>query len=149
MANRKHKAKKRVGHYCWCCGRHRPNEQFSGKNHPRHLCKECARLGSEELAYRQGIRNIDQCLNWDGFVRRKQRNTFERFLTHANPRIRKYAEDANAYSDRMRQEHREELLEEEAEAERWYAECDVAAEHLEEAGNSVWVDAAEDEEIPF
>src|SRR4051794_2244991 len=29
------------------CGRDRPNEAFSGKNHARHLCRECARLPAE------------------------------------------------------------------------------------------------------
>lgn len=45
--NRK-KMKKRRGHYCYLCGRHRPNEAFSGKGHARHLCKECARRPREE-----------------------------------------------------------------------------------------------------
>ena len=44
------KKRKRQGHYCWSCDRHRANEKFSGKNHPRHLCKDCARLGKEVLA---------------------------------------------------------------------------------------------------
>jgi hypothetical protein len=33
----------------------RPNERFSGRGHARHLCKECAKLGQEELAYRQAV----------------------------------------------------------------------------------------------
>jgi len=42
------KRKQRRGRYCYLCGRHRPNEAFSGKGHARHLCKECARLPREE-----------------------------------------------------------------------------------------------------
>ena len=38
----------------------RANEKFSGKGHARHLCKDCARLGKEELAYRQAIRNMER-----------------------------------------------------------------------------------------
>ena len=34
---------KRSGHYCWMCGRMRPNEAFSGKGHSQHLCKQCVR----------------------------------------------------------------------------------------------------------
>ena len=33
--------KKRRGHYCWACGRTRPNEKFSGRGHRDHICKEC------------------------------------------------------------------------------------------------------------
>jgi hypothetical protein len=33
---------KRRGHFCWMCGRVRPNEKFSGSGHRDHVCKECA-----------------------------------------------------------------------------------------------------------
>jgi hypothetical protein len=49
--------KKRRGHFCWCCGRVRPNEAFSGRGHARHLCKECSRLGAAEIVLRQQARN--------------------------------------------------------------------------------------------
>ena len=48
----------------------RANERFSGRGHAHHLCKDCAKLGKEELAYRQEIRNIDRLLDWDGLIRR-------------------------------------------------------------------------------
>src|SRR5580692_6802997 len=81
------------GHFCWCCGRMRPNERFSGGGHTRHVCKECHRLGSEELTYRQAVRNIDRMLTWEtGRVKRKHRNNFARFLHHPNERVRRYAE---------------------------------------------------------
>jgi hypothetical protein len=47
---------KRRGQFCWCCGRRRPNERFSGAGHARHLCKDCQKLGAEELTYRQAVR---------------------------------------------------------------------------------------------
>lgn len=37
-----------MGHYCRICGRQRPNENFSGKGHKIHVCKECARKPKEE-----------------------------------------------------------------------------------------------------
>ena len=37
-----------MGHYCRICGRHQPNEKFSGKGHRIHVCKECARLPRQE-----------------------------------------------------------------------------------------------------
>lgn len=92
-------------HYCWTCGRARPNEQFSGRGHRRHVCKECDKLGPEELAYRQEARNIDRCLDF-GKVRRGQRKTFERYLGHSNLRVRAYAlqikRDIEAYARVLR-----------------------------------------------
>jgi hypothetical protein len=93
----------RRGHYCWCCGAARSNEAFSGHGHSRHVCKECSKLGSEELAYRQEVRNIERLLDWDGRVRRKTRKPFERYLSHANPRIRAYAVEVAARDARERE----------------------------------------------
>lgn len=37
------KKKKKQGHFCWMCRRHRANEKFSGKGHRQHVCKDCNR----------------------------------------------------------------------------------------------------------
>ncbi len=37
-----------MGQYCKICGRERPNEQFSGKGHRKHVCKQCARMPKEQ-----------------------------------------------------------------------------------------------------
>lgn len=161
MAKRK-KGKKRVGHYCWCCDCYRSNERFSGKNHGRHLCRECAKLGPEELAYRQGVRNIDRLMYAYGFVGRKKRHIFERYLHHPNPRIRQYAQDAKAYGDRERQAFREAMLADEAAWERWCEEHGRAGDCPEEPEEVVSVIEvgsdeqgiaqycnAEDDDIPF
>ena len=88
---------KRRGHFCWCCGRMRPNERFSGGGHARHLCKDCHKLGDQELAYRQAVREIERMIQWEtGRVKRKQRSSFARFLRHPNERIRRYAESVAA-----------------------------------------------------
>jgi hypothetical protein len=88
--------KKGRGHFCWCCGGMRPNEAFSGGGHARHLCKECSKLGAEELAYRQEVRNIDRLLDGDGLIRRKTRKPFQRYRSHPNPRVRAYAAEVAA-----------------------------------------------------
>ena len=44
------------------------------------------------MAYRQAVRNVDKCLNFGGGMRRNQRTAFDRFLSHANLRVREYAE---------------------------------------------------------
>jgi hypothetical protein len=85
--------KRRSGHYCWACDRMKANEKFSGRNHARHLCKDCARLGKEELDYRQAIRNMEQSVTWEGFIRRKRREQFRKYLGHYNERVRAYAHE--------------------------------------------------------
>jgi len=75
----------------------RANERFSGAGHARHLCKDCQKLGADELAYRQAVRDIDRMVQWEtGRIKRKQRANFDRFLRHPNERVRRYAEDVLA-----------------------------------------------------
>jgi hypothetical protein len=99
--------KKLPGHYCWCCGRRRPNERFSGRGHRQHVCEECLKLGKEELAYRQHVWNIDRLLTWDGMVLPKQRATFERYLSHPDARVREYANRVKGHNEQRRRERRE------------------------------------------
>ena len=78
----------------------KPNERFSGGGHARHLCKDCHKLGPDELAYQQAVRNIDRMIQWEtGRVKRKQRNNFAPFLRHPNERIRRYAEGVAARNE--------------------------------------------------
>ena len=53
------KRRKRRGHFCWSCERVLPNERFSGRGHARHVCRQCQKLGKEELAYRSARRDIE------------------------------------------------------------------------------------------
>ena len=85
--SRKKRKRKQPGHFCWACGRRRPNEKFSGRGHARHVCRECAKLGAEELAYRQALRNLERCMTWEGIIPRKRRKSFEEFLDHKDRRI--------------------------------------------------------------
>lgn len=156
MSNKKKKkTPKRRGHYCWSCGRSRPNEEFSGKGHRRHLCRDCARLGSEELAYRQAVSDIGRCLCDDGRIRRKQRKTFEQFLHHENPRIRALAVEVQE-EDRLARASWEEIerLEEE-----WAAALIAEEDGWPEGDEPIDIDSARhgaashghhrDDEIPF
>ena len=92
MSRGKNRKSKQPGHYCWACDRRRPNEKFSGRGHARHLCKDCAKLASEELAYRQACRNLERCVTWEGIIPRKRRKSFQGFLNDDDPRIREMAE---------------------------------------------------------
>lgn len=86
------KRKGSPGHYCWVCERCRPNEKFSGKGHRRHVCKDCAKLGPDGLAYRRSVLALERCVTREGFIPRRQRASFERFLQHDDLRIRAMAE---------------------------------------------------------
>ena len=136
--------KRQSGHYCWSCDRRQANEKFSGKGHARHLCKDCARLGKEELAYRQTMRDLDRLLNWNGHIPRRNREQFRNYLNHKDERIRAYAcqiETAGAWAVAERRLDRdlEEFLSELA-AEEGIAALDI---DLSPALDSY------DDEIPF
>ncbi len=83
-----------------------PNEKFSGKGHARHLCKQCAKLGTEELAYRQAICDLERCFTCEGIIPRKRRKSFERFLQHDDERIRIEAEKMQCVDRYERQQMR-------------------------------------------
>jgi len=56
------------------------------------------------------VRDIDRLLDWNGVVRRKQRKSFERFLSHPDERVRRYAEEVAAEDARVREAFRREAL---------------------------------------
>ena len=87
----KKQKRKRQGHYCWSCNGYLANEKFSGKGHSRHLCRNCQKLGKDELGYREALNNLGRCVGFDGIISRRRRKQFEPFLAHADPRIRKLA----------------------------------------------------------
>ena len=91
-----------MGHYCWCCDRHRANERFTGRGHRDHICRDCQRLPEEERQLRQAIRNINRCISYEGFIRRKHRQTFDEYLEDSRDQVRDYAEQCL-------QQHREEV----------------------------------------
>jgi len=109
-------SRKKSGHFCWCCRRLRPNEKFSGGNHPRHLCRECARLPAEEREYRQGERDIERLLHDGLYVPRRRRAQFNRFLEHPNARVRDLARWILAEQRRDAEERRRLRDEDEARA---------------------------------
>jgi hypothetical protein len=113
---------KRRGHFCWCCGRSRPNEKFSGSGHRIHLCKDCQKLGAEEIAFRQHQRDINRLLDWEGRIKRKTMHVFQGYLNHTNERVRAYAEEIRNHNEQLRQEAREMPLTEQEDEERIPAE---------------------------
>jgi hypothetical protein len=102
MSRRKKQKRNLPGHYCWACGRRRPNEKFSGRGHALQICRDCGKLGPEELAYRQECRNLEGCMTWEGIIPRERRKSFGRFLNHADRRIRALAEQMQAQDQATR-----------------------------------------------
>jgi hypothetical protein len=91
--------KKLPGRWCWCCGGRSSNEGFSRK---LRVCHRCAKLGREEIAYLQHVRDIDRLLTFRGRVKKHQEKTFARYLAHPDPRVRAYAEERRAEPVRER-----------------------------------------------
>ncbi len=94
------------------------NEKFSGRGHARHLCRDCATLGKAELNYRQAVRNLERNVTIEGIIGRKCCKSFEKFLSHPDERIRKYAEHlaaedvkARAFLRKLEREWEEDELE--------------------------------------
>jgi hypothetical protein len=147
------KRKKKRGHFCWCCGRIRPNEKFSGSGHARHLCRDCSRLGKAVLDYRQDIRNLERHVTWESIIGRKRRKSFEKFLSHPDERIRKYAEQLAADDVRARALQRESNREwEETELEGCEIEPEYPYEDEEGDNMRMQPPATEDpgdDDIPF
>ena len=106
MSKKKGKSKRR-GHFCWSCHRIRANEKFSGAGHKRHLCRDCSKLGAAELNYRSEVNNLERCMTWEGFIRRKRRKSFQHFLTHNDPRIRDLAIEMQKEDELNRQLERD------------------------------------------
>ena len=93
MARKRTSGPKRAGTFCWSCGFNRPNEAFSGSGRTQHLCRDCQKLGADELVFRQAERDIEQLLRWDlPIIPRRKHQAFERFLQHSDERVRRYAE---------------------------------------------------------
>lgn len=97
---------KKSGRFCWCCQRMRPNERFSGRNHPRHLCRDCARLPAGERQYRQAALSIERLLHDGLYIPRRKRAQFDRFLAHPNARVRELARRILADLERDAEEWR-------------------------------------------
>ena len=125
----------------------RANEGFSRK---RGVCRHCSKLGSAEIAFGQHARDIDRLLTFDGLVRRTHQSAFEKYLVHADSRVRAYAVRVKQRDEVRRQELRAmwaEIQAEEAAYEESMLEVDAEADVCE--GDQEPTGRDEDDEIPF
>jgi hypothetical protein len=95
--------KKYMGHFCWCCQRKRRNEIFTGRGHRDHICKDCQKLPAKEREVRQAIRIVERLCTRDGFVRKKHRAEFLKYLEHPEVRVRQYAREIQEYERQERE----------------------------------------------
>jgi len=65
---------------------------------------------------------VDRLLTWEGTLRRRQRQNFERFLHHENERIRNYACAVSVRLEQERARRREDWLADEEDD--WSAEAE-------------------------
>lgn len=91
---------------------------------------------------------MDQALDWNGLIRRKQRRFVERFLTDEDPQLREYATGLLARDREERAEVRRLYEEDEAALEAMSAQLEVdrPAEQREEPSPELRVD---DVDLPF
>ncbi len=108
------------------------------------MCRDCYRLGSTELSYRQAVRNIDRALRFGITIPRRHRKFIESFLTHSDPRIRAYATEVVAHDREERADFLRLVREDEAQLEAMPVE-------LPHGVNPYAFDELEDdaEDIPF
>lgn len=79
-----------MGHYCWVCGRMRPNERFSGSGHARHICKQCARRPREERERLRGLMDIHGFLGQRN-ISDKNISRLRCLCTSPDEEVRRYA----------------------------------------------------------
>ena len=79
-----------MGHYCRSCGRTRPNEQFSGKGHRAHVCKDCARLPKED---RDAIEQKEEIFNYlsQSHISKKNTARLKRLAASSHPEVAELA----------------------------------------------------------
>jgi hypothetical protein len=141
----------------------RPGKRFSRKGRRRHLCRDCKKLGEAELAFRQAERDIDRTRGFSGAILRKRRPVFERFLTHADPRVRAYAQEVARQDEALREAWRLERLEWQREELEWDLRAEalldldqadgedavMAADHASSSNAPAGTDEPGLEDIPF
>jgi hypothetical protein len=79
-----------MGHYCRICGRSRPNEQFSGRGHRIHVCKQCQGLPGNE---RERIELLDELHGFlhQSFISAKNVARLETLVGHGDHQVAEFA----------------------------------------------------------
>lgn len=80
-----------MGHWCRICGCTKPNENFSGKGHKKHICKECCRKPKEEI---EEIEQSEEIFNYLGQsnISKKNISRLQKLVCAQNKKIAEMAE---------------------------------------------------------
>lgn len=81
-----------MGHYCRICGRHRPNQRFSGKGHARHICRECQGLPRATLFRIEALNEIEGILFRQSCISKKNLNRMGELAACNDEEVRSMAE---------------------------------------------------------
>ena len=79
-----------MGHYCRICGRSRPNEQFSGRGHRIHVCKQCQGLPGNERERIELLDELHGFLN-QSFISAKNVARLETLVGHGDHQVAEFA----------------------------------------------------------
>jgi hypothetical protein len=134
-----------MGHFCWCCERERRNEKFTGRGHRDHICKDCQKLPKKEREIRQAIRNINQLCTWEGFIRKKRRKEFDKYLDHPEEQVREYAQQVLEHDREERKLQRKHQQQDEDEIDK--RADGFAPDPADDEPASSW--SPPDDDIPF
>ena len=81
-----------MGHYCYVCGRIRPNEAFSGRGHRTHVCRKCKPITrTQEWKDTQAQHEIFNYLRQKNISKRNQKRLQE-LCASANATIAEQAQ---------------------------------------------------------
>lgn len=79
-----------MSHFCFMCERYRPNEQFSGRGHKRHLCKTCQKLPKETREARQTLLDLHQMLR-QSHISDENLKQLEAWIESHDPEVQRQA----------------------------------------------------------
>lgn len=79
-----------MSHFCFMCERYRPNEQFSGRGHSRHICKACQKLPKETREARQTLLDLYQLLR-QPHISDKNLQQLEAWMESSDPEVQRQA----------------------------------------------------------
>lgn len=96
---------KKRGHYCKVCGRYRANEKFTGKGHAAHICKDCAKLPSEEKAKQE---TLNRLFNLPWYLSKAQKAWLKNRTQDRRPEVKALAQEQ--YNMRFGHRHSEMLF---------------------------------------
>jgi len=80
-----------MGHFCYYCGKSKPNEAFSGKGHRRHLCRVCHSIPAAEREESELWGRLHDLMDQSN-ISKKNIIWLKSLLKHSNQSIQMHAQ---------------------------------------------------------